>query len=135
MVETGVRPDLVLCSTAHRTRETFERLVPALRGVSVLFEDALYGATDQDLINRLRRLDEAVRKVMVIGHNPGMERLAGRLAGSGDPDLRARLAEKYPTCGLTDIEIEAEAWGKIADGGGRLAAFVRPSDLEEGEGG
>lgn len=125
-----VRPALVLCSAAKRTSETYDILEPALEGVPVAFESDLYEATKHDLMTRLRRLDDHLSSVLVIGHNPGLERLAAALcAGHGEKAPLAMLAEKYPTGTLAVLETDIEHWAALEDGCCRLAQFVRPADL------
>jgi phosphohistidine phosphatase len=79
---SGGRIDLVLCSSALRTRETLERL--ALGVADVRVEDRLYGAGPDELLDRLRDVAGDPGAVLVIGHDPGMHELAAALAG---PDL------------------------------------------------
>jgi phosphohistidine phosphatase len=125
----GIRPDLVLCSPARRTRETFERVQAALGdGVEARFDDALYGATEADLFARLRGLPAEVGSVMLVGHNPGLEDLALVLASKGAE--RARMEEKYPTAALATIDLPGDDWGAIERGSGELVAYVRPRDLD-----
>ena len=64
---------------------------------------------------------------MVIGHKPGLERLALALASEGDE--LARMREKYPTAALATIDLPAEDWRAIERGSGKLVAYVRPLDL------
>jgi phosphohistidine phosphatase len=124
----GVRPELVLCSRARRARETLERVRVAFGDeVEVLFEEALYGATEAGLLARLRALPGQVGSVMVIGHNPGLEELA--LALSSEGAELARLREKYPTAALATIDLPAERWSALHRGSGALVAYVRPRDL------
>src|SRR5215216_6730711 len=76
----GVHPDLVLCSSATRARQTLE-LLPLARMTDVLIEDQLYGAGPHELLARLRRIPAAVGSALLIGHNPGLEELARELVG------------------------------------------------------
>ena len=80
----GIRPDLVLCSPARRTRETLERVQAAFGDpVEARFEDALYGASEAELLARLWALPPEAQSVMIVGHNPGLEDLALALASVG----------------------------------------------------
>ena len=125
----GIRPDLVLCSPARRTRETLERVETALGDrVEVRFEEALYGASEIELLARLRALPPEVSSVMLIGHNPGLEDLALALASTGDG--LARLREKYPTGAFATIDLPADEWDAIEADTGELVAYVRPRDLD-----
>ena len=78
--EQRVAPELVLCSTARRARETLERIEPELGSGAIRAEPELYGAPALDLLARLHEIAPSVRSVMVIGHNPGLEQLALRVA-------------------------------------------------------
>jgi phosphohistidine phosphatase len=126
--EHGIEPELVLCSSARRTRETLERIEPALGAADVRIERELYGASSDALLARLRALPDAVGSVMLIGHNPALERLALQLARPG-PE-RQELEEKFPTAALATLELGASSWSALAPGTAELTAFVRPRDLE-----
>jgi phosphohistidine phosphatase len=124
----GIAPDLVLCSTALRARETLEGLSPALgAAASVSFEDRLYGASGAELLERLREIPDTVESVMLIGHNPAIERLALDLAGSGE--AVGELERKYPTGALATLEFDG-SWSALERSSGHLARFIRPRDLE-----
>src|SRR5262245_53455321 len=85
------RPDLILCSTSARTRETLALLQPELGGkTAVEFDRKLYLASAEAMLQRLRATDEEVGSVLMIGHNPGMVRLAALLAPRGDRHALAR---------------------------------------------
>lgn len=123
-------PDLVLCSSACRTRESLALTLPFLRGeATILLEDNLYLASGAKLLNRLREVEDRFRRVMLVGHNPGLQDLALMLADSGPEDERALMAEKFPTAALAVIDIASERWGGIERRGGALARFVTPRAL------
>ncbi|MGE5514667.1 MAG: SixA phosphatase family protein [Bacteroidota bacterium] len=129
--KSALRPALILCSAARRTRETYDILEPSLEGIPVSFEAELYEAAKHDLMERLRRLDDHLDSVLLIGHNPGLERLAAALAhGHGEAKPLARLAEKYPTGTLAVLQGDIGKWGALQDGSCRLTDFVRPVDLD-----
>jgi phosphohistidine phosphatase len=122
MSEHDIAPELVLCSTARRTRETFERIAPALGTPAVSYEDELYGAGDSELLERLRKVPDDVSSVMLIGHNPGIEDLASALVGRA-------VASKFPTAALATLEL-AGRWREAAPGRAELIDFVVPRDLD-----
>jgi phosphohistidine phosphatase len=128
----GLRPDLVLCSGATRARDTWKRIAKRLDDPpEAVFEDTLYMAGTEALLARLRKLDDAVQTVMLIGHNPDLETLATTLASQGQGDALARLRAKYPTGGFAVIRIAREHWAKLAPGDGYLESFIAPRMLEE----
>jgi len=117
----GVVIDRVLCSPARRARETLDLVAPP---GEVVIEEELYGATSAGLLERVRRLPEAVGTVMLIGHEPAIRELA---VGLLEPDHE--LADrKFPTGGLATLTF-AGPWSALAPEGARLAAFVIPREL------
>jgi phosphohistidine phosphatase len=128
MREAGVAPELVLCSTARRARETLERLEPALATADVRFEPELYRASDDALLDRLREVPDAVGSVMLIGHNPALQFLALELARPA-PDV-GELAAKYPTAALVTLAFSGGSWRELEPGAAELVGFVRPRELE-----
>lgn len=129
--KSAIRPALILCSAARRARETYDILEPNLEGIPVSFEAELYEAAKHDLVERLRRIDDHLESILLIGHNPGLERLVAALAnGHGETKPLARLAEKYPTGTLAVLEADIGHWGALQDGSCRLNGFVRPADLD-----
>jgi phosphohistidine phosphatase len=126
--EQGIEPELVLCSTARRARETLERIEPALGTASVRVEQQLYGASKDALLDRLRGIPDAVGSVMLIGHNPELQLLALELA-KPVAELR-ELEAKYPTAALVTLAFPAPSWHMLDSGTGEFVGLVRPRDLE-----
>ncbi len=128
LLRLGIAPELVLCSTAARTRETLELTRPALADTAtVSLEAGLYAASAGTLLERLRALPDEVVSVMLIGHNPGLEDLALLLAASGD-ELE-RLEAKFPTAALATLTISAATWKRLSKADAVLADFVVPKQL------
>jgi phosphohistidine phosphatase len=119
--DQGIEPELVLCSSATRARETLERI-----GCAALIEPELYGAGAGALLARLHEVPAAVASVMLIGHNPGLQQLALLLARPG-PGLR-ELEAKFPTAALATLAVPG--WSTLDRGTAELIDFVRPRDLE-----
>jgi len=127
----GPRPDLILCSTALRTRQTLAPLIERLDSPAppIALERALYLASEDVLLAHLRAVADGVSTVLLIGHNEGIWRLAEALAGSGPPEALAALGEKFPTGALAVLRAPDRPWRELAPGSTRLVVFVRPRDL------
>ena len=126
----GLEPELVLCSSALRARQTLARVLPALgTEFQVRIEPALYTFEADVLLDRLGRVSSDVTSALLVGHNPAIEGLAARVAERGDalPDL----LRKYPTAGLAEIAFGDGTWGSLAKGHGELVRFIVPRDLAE----
>jgi phosphohistidine phosphatase len=127
LAASGVAPELVLCSTARRARETWERIEPSLAGTPVRYEPELYGASAATLLERVRGVPDDVGSVMLVGHNPAMELLAADLACPSP--LLDDLVAKFPTAALASLDVAAASWRGLGDECAELVAFVRPRDL------
>jgi phosphohistidine phosphatase len=124
----GIRPDVVLCSSALRTRQTLARVLSALGPkLEIHIEPGLYTFDAASLLERVRTIPDGV-SAMLIGHNPAMQELAVRLAARGDK--LDTLAQKYPTGALAEIEFPAGSWHEIATSTGELTRFVVPRELD-----
>jgi phosphohistidine phosphatase len=123
--------DLVLCSTALRTRETAELVLAGFAAPPrILYEDGLYLAGRAALIRRLRGLDESLGAVMVIGHNPGLHELALALAAPDSPRYRTLATGKFPTTARASFAIEGP-WAALGQSRHQLTDFVTAKSLDD----
>ncbi len=130
LAQLGFVPDLVLCSTATRTRETLDRLLRDFpEAPEIRYEQGLYLASGETCLERLRRLGKRWRRVLVIGHNPGLQDLAAHLVSEADRALAGRIADKFPTAALAFLECALEQWSELGPGSVRAARFVTPKQL------
>jgi phosphohistidine phosphatase len=126
--DEGPSLDLVLCSSSRRTRETLERILPALaEEPAVEIEAGIYAASAHELLERLRAVDQEVNTVLLIGHNPGIEELALELAAAGDG--LDEIRRKFPTGALATLTFEG-GWDELGHAGARLTEFVTPKQLQ-----
>jgi len=119
-------PDVVWCSPARRTRETWQLAAEEVGGAPApRYDERIYEATVADLLAVLRDTPKDARLVVLVGHNPGVQDLVLDLASGGDRDARVLAETKYPTSGLAVLEVSGP-WSKVAEGSGALASFVVP---------
>ncbi len=126
-------PDIVLCSPAVRAEQTLRFLEGTWRcAVETLWLENLYLAAPAGMLKLIRaHAPDNKNVVMVIGHNPGMEQLAGQLASpDSDPGAMVSLRSKYPTAALAVFEWPESDWEDVAPGTGKLTRFVKPRDLD-----
>ncbi len=131
LAEEGYRPDVVLCSTARRTRETLELLKPHLpQNVTVEFSGGLYLAPPREMLTEIGKVAATAQAVMLLGHNPGIGSLASLLAGSGgDEKALGAMHGKFPTAAIAVLGFNVGKWSEVAPESGILRAFIRPRDL------
>lgn len=124
--------DLVLCSTARRTRETLELVLAELGPPPpTRTEEALYLASPETLLRLLRQLGAETERVLVIGHNPGLHELALALADPASPDFAALASGSFPTAARASFRLEAP-WPEIGSAAVPLIAYVTPKSLGGG---
>jgi phosphohistidine phosphatase len=136
--ETDHVPDLVLCSTARRTRETWQLAGENLGAQpQTVFEEQVYEASVVDLLDLVRQTPADVRTLLIVGHDPAMRGLTLELAGDllDDAEARAlaRVRVKYPTAAIAVLSF-SQGWPELGAGEARLAEFVVPDDFHAGHG-
>lgn len=98
-------PDRTLCSTAKRARKTAQKALEAAGCAdSLVLVDELYLAHPKQYVDRLQALPPEVERVMVVGHNPGLEELVEGFTSQ---------PTELPTAALVQLEFEIEAWGEL----------------------
>jgi phosphohistidine phosphatase len=126
------RPDLAICSSAVRTRQTARLIVKALSNRLPLDSyRSMYGASPEGVLGHLHEIDESVQSVLVVGHNPTMYELVWELLPADEDDLpgsdRARLeAHRFPTCALAVLSLHLDAWKDVAEGSASLEGLFKP---------
>jgi phosphohistidine phosphatase len=122
--------DLVLCSSARRTRETMELVLADYRvEPRSMIEDELYAASADKLMDRLRRLPEAEVAVLLIGHNPGLHELAITLADTNSPRFRALSSGKFPTAARATFRVR-DSWSGLDRSRHEFVDYVTPESLQ-----
>lgn len=129
MARHQLLPDRALVSPSRRTRETWELLGPALGKRRATYEERLFDASPQTILEVIQETGTACATLLVIGHNPSLHRVAVGLIATGDLDAREQLRENLPTSGLVIIEFPFDDWPKLHAQAGRLSHFVTPNLL------
>ncbi len=130
IMRSACKPDAVLCSTATRALATFEPLKVRLAGsVPVDYRDRLYHAMPDVMLEEIRATDDAVRTLLLVGHNPGLVLLAMALAEDPENPVALLVENGVPTGGLVVFDFIIESWKDVSEGRGRSVLFTRPRDL------
>lgn len=123
----GWIPDLILCSSARRTRDTLQIVLEVLRDSApapeaIRYEDRLYNASLDTLSAVVAACPDSVRRLLVVGHNPGLEELLEYLAD--EPPPRKANGKLMTTATLARLETGA-GWPELGSGGAVLRALLR----------
>ena len=131
MTAHGIVPELVLCSSARRTRDTLALVLPELKAEPrVVYKDALYHSPPATMLKILQDAPSTASSVMLVGHNPEIQSLALDLIGHGAKLLRNQLVAKYSTAGLAVINFPAQLWRDVVVNSGTLSLFLTPKDVK-----
>jgi phosphohistidine phosphatase len=136
-------PDHVMVSPAMRAKQTWEL---ASAGILAAMKDhvpppqvellpELYGADAAQLLQSIRIASTTdPKRLMLVGHNPGMHELALALIGGGDAAARRALYDNLPTSGLAVFDFPGDDWNDVAFRRGHLVLFVSPKLLKQTSG-
>ena len=124
----GIAWDRVLASPAERVKRTLEAALP---DADPLWDDRLYLASAETILDVVRERADDAAAVLVTGHNPGLQEVLFALVPSeGENALFDEAARKFPTATFAVFELDINDWADLADGTGRLVHFTRPRDLD-----
>jgi phosphohistidine phosphatase len=123
LADEKIRPDLVICSPAKRTRQTWQHAAVALANgensrpmPEVHYEDDLYWGGRTEVFDLLRAVPETVRTVLVVGHNPTMSEVSALLMP--DDQFTGTVVE-MKTSGLA-VHTTDQPWSETEPGAMRL---------------
>ncbi|MCK5365984.1 MAG: histidine phosphatase family protein [Gammaproteobacteria bacterium] len=128
--DQSLLPEHILSSTAERARQTALRLcryadIPETR---VEWQDAIYAADLEALLDVLVNAPQQQGRMMIIGHNPGLEELVEYLAG--EPIKAPAGSPALPTAGLARLSMPYE-WKRLESGCAQVLSINRPRELFE----
>lgn len=127
----GLDFDRVVASPAVRVVETLADVGDGYGSpIRPSYDERLYLAPVATLIEVIHETDDEAERLLIIGHNPGLELLAMKLTRDDPDGLRGRVAIKYPTATLAEISLPVDGWKDVSEGIGRIEKFVRPRDLD-----
>jgi phosphohistidine phosphatase len=117
----GYLPEIVVCSDARRTRQTWKLVARELGGSpEVRFDPRAYAASELTLLYLARELPAACRSALLIGHNPDLSDLARSLVGPDGQGI------SFPTAAVAVLEFDGD-WPGLAPGQARLLDFTTPA--------
>lgn len=129
--ERRIAPDLVICSTAVRARQTFEPIAKAIKPAKVVLEEGIYEVAERKLWPYLRALPEETESVLLIGHNPGMHDFALALADAASRRSLPPPDGKFPTGAMASFRFDGR-WKELRRGRAAVAAFATPKEMAAG---
>ena len=123
LASAGIVFDKVLCSDARRARQTLEliRNNMKIKHKVIDYKHELYGAGANVMLSMIISQPAQVHHLALLGHNPGMEDLAYRLAEVSPGHISTGCA--------IQLFFDCKNWAGLASSTGRTGLFIRPKDL------
>lgn len=128
LLDSGELPEMVLCSSALRTRQTCTWVSSVLgdRAPTASLSDRLYEASDRQVLAEICATPERARSLLVICHQPAVQEVAMRLAApDSDMDSVMDLSAGFPTAGLAVFRLQ-KPWAELDGADARLVGFRSP---------
>jgi phosphohistidine phosphatase len=124
----GLVPNRVISSPAKRARQTAKRVCEALGydHSKVTWEPRVYEAQLGDLLAVLAECPATARRVLLVGHNPGLEYLLTHLGG--DAAVAAEDGKLLPTATVAHLELPDD-WALLDPACGRVLSITRPAQM------
>lgn len=119
LADSGQLPELILCSTALRARQTLELSAGAGSWeAETIYEDGLYNTRASQVLAMLEQISPNIDSVMLVGHEPAWSSLAGLLTDGNPP--------RFPTAAMARIDFNTQGWSTVGLGTGQLRWLLQP---------
>ena len=124
LMQLGIRPSLMISSPAFRAMSTARRIARELAydTEQIVADTRIYDASLQRLVDLVQGLPDEVETVVMVGHNPGMHKLAHHLTGMGP--------EEFPTCAVFAVRFDISSWIDLTPHSGKLLFYDFPKSSE-----
>ena len=118
-------PDLVICSSAIRAKQTLELSVQSGKWICKIREDKkLYFDGISSIVNIIQNLPNNYSRVMLVGHEPKWSTLINEFIGGGEV--------RVPTAAMARIDFDVDNWSDLNFGSGTLRWLLQPSFFTKG---
>jgi phosphohistidine phosphatase len=120
IAEKGWQPDEILSSPAERAKQTATLAKQAGHlSAKLNFDEKIYEASHFQLRDVIQGVSDKVERLLLVGHNPGLENLVRFLTGE---------MHSVPTAALIKITLTVDSWSETEEGRGKLDDFIKPKD-------
>ena len=128
----GFKPELTLCSSAVRCKETLELVIPYFsEKMATRYLDNLYLAPEKTILKMIKSIELPIDQMLVIGHNPGLSDLSQSLTYSSSKKSNYFETDKFPTSAASIFEMNIKNWLDFKLSESKIIDFVTPRTLME----
>lgn len=130
LVSEGITPDVIVCSSAKRTRETLAHIDPIFgQKAATIMEPSLYLASSDTLFECAAELDDGFQTAMLLAHNPGLHDAALSVLTAESRRESGEMRARFPTCACAVVSLAINRWNEITTDIGELNAYMTPRRL------
>jgi phosphohistidine phosphatase len=127
LYDSGIRPDMAICSPSIRTRQTLHGILESVPIAYREYPEELYNSSAGQLIDWIGGVEDRHSTLIVIGHNPEIHILARSLAGTLSVASPERFLS-YPQGAMSVFSCNCSGWNEIAASENEMINFVTPDD-------
>ena len=126
-----VAVDAIVASPAVRVTETVSGVMEGSgHTLAPVWDRRIYDASPEILLEVVREAGDKVERLLIVGHNPGLQHLLLHLAEGDRDGLREDIAASFPTAALAELRLSVEHWRDAGPCRGRIVSLFRPRDLD-----
>ena len=130
IADNNLLPDMILCSSARRTRETLAGMLPFFNcEITIHLLDCIYEGDEKEYLDAIKVRGYNAKNLLIIGHCPTIQNVALDMLDNSKPDLREKIASHFPTSGLAVIAFKSGNWKGQKYNSGSASAFYLPKEL------
>jgi len=128
----GFKPELTLCSSALRCKQTLELIIPYFpKKMHIRYLDELYLAPETAILEIIKSIKLSIDQMLVIGHNPGLSDLSQSLIYSSNKKNDYFETQQFPTSAASIFEMSINNWVNFKLSESKIIDFVTPKNLME----
>ena len=128
----GFKPELTLCSSALRCKQTLELIIPYFpKKMHIRYLDELYLAPEKAILEIIKSIKLSIAQILVIGHNPGLSDLSQSLIYSSNKKNDYSDTQQFPTSAASIFEMSINNWVNFNLSESKIIDFVTPKNLME----
>ena len=130
--DNKLTPDFAICSSAKRTKETLNRMLPFFNDdLPIHHTKKLYEGSASEYLEEITSKGQSYKSILVIGHSPIIQVLALNLIQNTKSEDYARLSHHFPTAALAVIKLKLKSWSNLELRCGELSGYYLPRELEK----
>jgi phosphohistidine phosphatase len=131
MLERGFGFEAIMASPARRVAETISGVLEGARSiVEPIYDPRAYNGSPETWTDIIRDAGDEVDRLLIVGHNPGLQLLLLNLAADDRGGLREEVAEGYSTATLAELSLAVDRWRDVGPRSGTIVSLVRSREVE-----